>query len=111
MEAKHTPEPWLQDEAGIVAEGWGVVASLGCPEEFWHLGEEDMPAAVSDQIAANALLIASAPELLERLQAIIDWADLALRNPAEFDSHGVRNLDGPVFDEARAILSKATGAA
>lgn len=47
-------------------------------------------------------------ELLERLQAIIDWADLALSNPAEFDSHGVRNLDGPVFDEARAAVARAT---
>lgn len=41
---------------------------------------------------------------VERLQAIIDWADLAMRNPQEFDSHGVRNLDGPVFDAAREFL-------
>lgn len=41
----------------------------------------------------------------ERLQAIIDWADLAMKNRAEFDSHGVRNLDGPVFDAAREALS------
>lgn len=43
--------------------------------------------------------------LRERLQAIIDWADMALANKAEFDKHGVRNLDGPVFDEARAALA------
>lgn len=42
----------------------------------------------------------------ERLQAIIDWADIALKNRAEFDSHGVRNLDGPVFDAAREALAK-----
>ncbi|MBW9090870.1 hypothetical protein JNB91_23950 [Rhizobium wenxiniae] len=41
----------------------------------------------------------------ERLQAIIDWADLAMKNRAEFDSHGVRNLDGPVFDAAREALA------
>lgn len=40
----------------------------------------------------------------ERLQAIIDWADLALKNRAEFDSHGVSNLDGPIFDAAREAL-------
>lgn len=40
----------------------------------------------------------------ERLQAIIDWADFALANPGEFNSHGVRNLDGPVFDAARDLL-------
>lgn len=42
---------------------------------------------------------------VERLQAIIDWADLALKLPEEFNSHGVRNLDGPVFDAARAFLA------
>ena len=43
--------------------------------------------------------------LEERLQAIIDWADLAMKNADEFDSHGVRNLDGPVFDAAREALA------
>jgi hypothetical protein len=42
---------------------------------------------------------------VERLQAIIDWADLALANPTEFNAHGVKNLTGPVFDAARAALS------
>lgn len=45
-------------------------------------------------------------EAFERLQAIIDWADLALSNPQEFNKHGVKNLDGPVFDAARELLSK-----
>jgi hypothetical protein len=43
----------------------------------------------------------------ERLQAIIDWADLVMKNRAEFDSHGVRNLCGPVFDVAREALASA----
>lgn len=43
---------------------------------------------------------------MERLQAIIDWADFAVSNRAEFDSHGVRNLTGPVFDAARETLAK-----
>jgi hypothetical protein len=41
----------------------------------------------------------------ERLQAIIDWADLALLNRDVFDKHGARNLDGPVFDAARDALN------
>lgn len=45
-------------------------------------------------------------KLAERLQAIIDWADIALKNPQEFDSHGVRNLAGPVFDKARDVLAE-----
>jgi hypothetical protein len=48
--------------------------------------------------------------LFERLQAIIDWADLALRLPHQLDSHGVRNLDGPVFDAARDALCKYAAA-
>lgn len=51
-------------------------------------------------------LIAREEFLTERLQAIIDWCDLAMKNAGEFDSHGVRNLDGPVFDAARAALSE-----
>lgn len=42
--------------------------------------------------------------LAERLQAIIDWCDIAIKNPEEFNSHGVRNLTGPVFDAAREAL-------
>ncbi|QIB36924.1 hypothetical protein G3A56_02045 [Rhizobium oryzihabitans] len=45
--------------------------------------------------------------LTGRLQAIIDWCDLAMKNADEFDSHGVRNLDGPIFDAARAVLAAA----
>lgn len=42
----------------------------------------------------------------ERLQAIIDWADLAESNPDEFDGHGIKNLRGPVFDFARSVLKE-----
>ena len=43
-------------------------------------------------------------ELRGALQGILDWADLALSKPDEFDSHGVRNLDGPAFDHAREVV-------
>ena len=49
-------------------------------------------------------LDAEVPFLKERLQAIIDWCDIAMKNPSEFDSHGVRNLSGPIFDAARDAL-------
>lgn len=48
-------------------------------------------------------------DLVERLQAIIDWADLALANPQITDSFGAKNLDGPVFDEARTALAQFKG--
>lgn len=75
----------------------------------WRDGDEVDVAENATE--ANARLIAAAPDLLERLVAIIDWADFALAHPNEFNSGGVRNLDGPVFDEARAAISKATGEA
>ena len=58
---------------------------------------------------AMSALADRAEELLERLLSIIDWADFALVHANEFNSHGVRNLDGPIFDAARAAIAKATG--
>lgn len=61
-----------------------------------------------EPLASTQTLIISksikAARLEERLQAIIDWADIALKNPHEFNSHGVRNLSGPIFDLARLEL-------
>ena len=79
--------------AAIVREVRGYAEAGGSLD----LSERDALAALADR----------APLLSERLQAIIDWADFALSNPQEFDSHGVRNLEGPVFDEARAALATA----
>lgn len=41
----------------------------------------------------------------DALQSIITWADFAMKNKDEFDSHGVSLLDGPIFDKARAALA------
>jgi len=79
--------------ASIIREVRGYVSAGGTLDQ----SERDALAALSDRAEA----------LAERLQAIVDWADLALRMPGEFDSHGVRNLDGPVFDAARDVLAKA----
>ena len=46
-----------------------------------------------------------------RLQAIMDWVDLAHSASYEFASHGLGLLRGPVFDEARATLSGQQGGA
>lgn len=83
-----------RDRDSLVQVAWEVqsLAKFGGSPD---LSERDAMAA----LAERALLLA------ERLQAIIDWANLALSTPQEFDSHGVRNLDGPVFDEARAVLA------
>jgi hypothetical protein len=45
-------------------------------------------------------------ELESAARGVLDWADLALTRPDEFDSHGVRNLDGPAFDALREAMDK-----
>jgi hypothetical protein len=79
--------------ASIIAEVRGAASGKGKLD----LSERDAMLAVAQR----------AEMLIERIQAIIDWADFALSHRDEFDSHGARNLDGPVFDAARAALAKA----
>lgn len=71
---------------------------LKLDEEGWHVHANTVAVAI-DEIKGGELF-------RERLQAIVDWADLALSRPDEFNSHGVKNLDGPIFDEARALLKE-----
>jgi hypothetical protein len=107
MIAKHTPGPWVAEESEIFAAAGDAVRIA----ETVPLADDpqDVPGFGRTELA-NARLIAAAPDLLERLQAIIDWADFALSRPNEFNSHGARNLDGPVFDAARELLATLTAA-
>jgi hypothetical protein len=83
--------------ASIAAEVRGFANSKKANSP--DLSERDAMLALADR----------AEHLQERLQAIIDWADFAMKNPGEFNDHGVRNLDGPVFDEARVALATVCG--
>jgi hypothetical protein len=57
---------------------------------------------------------ASAPTdhdaLHEALEGIVDWADFAMKFPDVFNSHGVKLLTGPVFDDARELLASVASA-
>lgn len=77
------------------------LASIAREVRAFALHGESADASERDAMIA---LADRAEKLCERLQAIVDWADFALANPAEFDGHGVQNLAGPVFDEARSAL-------
>jgi hypothetical protein len=86
METKHTPGPWTAEEKNGRGMGWKAGPA-------W-LGEK----AWSEECAANARLIAAAPDLLEALQEIVSAAD----------GEGWSQLDA-AFSKARAAIAKATG--
>lgn len=84
-QTKHTPGPWKvynnvgrKGEIGVIAEAAPCVIASGFSEKYW-------PGIAS----ANAELIASAPELLEALQFLLDCPDL--------------NLDGLEDETVKAI--------
>lgn len=56
--------------------------------------------------AANARLIAAAPELRAALAAFVEIAVLALNHFAEDDTRGMTNA---AIDEARALLARLDG--
>lgn len=63
-ETKHTPGPW-QLSRYTNYEGWSVWAEgHGCIAERWY-PEASVSELQNEQMKANALLIATAPELLD----------------------------------------------
>ena len=94
-ESGHTPGPWTAKQGEI-------------GDAFWYV---DSPTAgivhvTLDNAAANARLIASAPELLEALERIVG----ASRRYFEDQDYG-RGYTGPTpLEQAKAAIAKATGA-
>lgn len=82
-----------------------------CEKPIGELSHPTEDGPVSKAFKLNSVVDkkdAQIKDLKDRLQAIIDWCDIAMKNADEFDSHGVRNLDGPIFDAARAVLAPAS---
>ncbi len=128
-EKAHTPGPWVLNEvrtqcgrAFRIGSGEMVEAGKGCCIIY-----DDYPGDPNNQRAANARLIAAAPEMLEALRLHKAWSDSENSGPdyggQTRDTHpdGERiwrvwwnnNLD--LCDRAQkatdAALSKATGGA
>lgn len=96
-ELKHTPWPW---EASLAANSAGqrhIYDASGNPIAVTVYNDVERP----EQIAANARLIASAPDLLEALTAM-----LAENGALHVNSI---NSDSPAEKLARAAIKKATG--
>lgn len=93
--SKHTPGPWVARQAimrGMVAE---ISAQLG--EARWTVAHVDSIDG-GDKDAANAHLIAAAPELLAALRMARTWV-------AGFDHEDRARADLSVID---AAIAKAT---
>lgn len=101
-EAQHTRGPWKMlehswSDTSIVAEGFdhGI-----CRLDINHATEESQDADAA-LMAANARLIATAPELLEALQEMVEF----------FQPNAWGSNDNKVdaLASARAAIAKATG--
>lgn len=99
MQTTHTPGPWAfrPESRNIVStpENDGHYVTIGGLSESLFI--------TAREHAANARLLAAAPELLAALVALVEEADLG-----EVD---LDDDDRAKLDDARAAIAKATGAA
>lgn len=117
METKHTPGPWTPEfgEAYRVRaqqDGGQVAIMKNLKGRHGFAGRRN-----GDEVAANARLMAAAPELLEALQeakAALEWCVEQGGGPAcEHESGGVVCFckENNAISSARAAIAKATGEA
>lgn len=112
-EAKHTPGPWVANDKHSDSEyPWRVESDAGgYPNDGYVIAKLDGPDA-----EANALIIASAPELLEALHSVILTIEHLHEHPkcnARQYLFGVKGADRGehgAIRKARAIIAKARGA-
>jgi len=91
MKAKHTPGPWIAVGLWVEHSDDRVADICNCNTNAMsqeHLGRSNK------EMAANARLIAAAPEMLEALQELVGWVTTA---PQKY------------VDAANAAIAKATG--
>lgn len=125
-DAKHTPGPWIAEDC--IGAGWkikGVIPFEAECVEYRMKAAEQMifemvayerwvqfePQNWKDMQAANARLIAAAPDLLEAVEKLLTWFPLLTGEGMAFDSKVARQqLDGIGLDisYARKALAKAT---
>jgi hypothetical protein len=98
--SKHTPGPWAISAPDADADAIAIWA----PNETYCIGEVFNVSRIPAN-AANARLIAAAPELLEALQALIAEYEPNLK---AFATDAPRKAK---WESACAIVAKATGEA
>jgi hypothetical protein len=89
MSAQHTPGPWVAEN--ITGTCWQIDAESDAvaTTQFCYARET----------AANARLMAAAPDLLAALKEILPW----------HDSHPAEATNNPLINRCRAAIAKAEG--
>lgn len=108
MQTHFTPGPWHAPSAGVYA-GAIMVASCGSRETM-----KSLRAAGADpgQVCANALLIAAAPDLLQSLRDLVEWAQQSGQThskPAGVYPFVTDPVEYSVYTQARQAIAKAIG--
>jgi hypothetical protein len=88
-ETKHTPGPWIASGAKVLDKRQTLLADV----------HQTASRPSADESAANARLIAAAPELYEALRVLLDAAESLLRETGGVEPAGLRM--------ARAALARA----
>ena len=99
MTTKHTPGPWYVGSGTYEGRNIYSVASVTDDEGFTY--QPIVASAEDDGIKcwdANARLIAAAPDLLDELLSVLDWA-VTEQSP-------LRNQE---IESIRKVIAKATG--
>lgn len=100
-EATHTPGPW-----SIVEHSWSDTGIDSATDYVCLLridpSDEECEVAMSNRMAANARLIAAAPELLEACKSFSDH----LTGPTAW----TQDQEDALIERVHAAIAKATGA-
>lgn len=98
IKGKHTPGPWYRSGDHIREEASdAIIATVS------DGGRDDTPVLTDEEIAANAHLIAAAPELLEAL----NWAMKQIGEPRLIKGQNDHHFNA--WHAANAAIAKAEG--
>jgi hypothetical protein len=109
MSTTHTPGPWEADGISVHAENGSVRHIARC--NYAAVGQNWSGSDYSHPFmqAANARLIAAAPDQHELLQTFTEWArQIAARTDLP---RGIRTAAANLADDGKRLISKATGEA
>lgn len=97
QKAKHTPGPWYTRYNQISS----LTSSHGCTIANCNATQKGI---TDEEAEANAALISAAPDMLETLEAVLDW----WTHTPGFEN-GEDDMPAEIFDGIRNAINKAKG--